>query len=218
MNLIDISNKRYSAKEFDASKKISEEHFEQIKGVLRLSPSSTNMQPWHFIIANTSEGKERVSKATEGFFSFNKPKVMDASHVIVFCARTDADETYMRHLLEQEDKDGRYAKQEFKDQMHAGRKVFADLHRYDFKDLQHWLEKQVYLNMGSLLLGVAALGIDAVPMEGVDLKALDTEFGLRKKGFTALAVVSLGYRKATDFNAALPKSRLPEAEIMTQLA
>ncbi|WP_347374738.1 oxygen-insensitive NAD(P)H nitroreductase [Aequorivita sp. Q41] len=217
MNLIEISNRRYSTKEFDTKKNISEEDIKQIKGLLRLSPSSTNIQPWHFIMTTTQQGKERISKATEGFYIFNKAKVMDTSLVIVFCARTDADTSYMLKVLEQEDKDGRFAKQEFKDQMHAGRKIFADLHRYDYKDLQHWMEKQVYLNMGALLLGVAALGIDAVPMEGVDLKILDQEFALREKGLTAVAVVSLGYRKETDFNATLPKSRFPEEEIITQL-
>ena len=54
-------------------------------------------------------------------------------------------------------------------------------------------------------------------MEGVDLDALDAEFGLREKGFRALVVVSLGYRAADDFNAALPKSRLPEAEVITEI-
>ncbi|GAA5225439.1 oxygen-insensitive NAD(P)H nitroreductase [Membranihabitans marinus] len=217
MNLIDILNNRYSAKEFDPSKKISDEDFEQVKALLRLSPSSANTQPWHFIIANTETGKERIAKSTEGFYIFNKPKVLDASHVIVFCARTEASEEYMKKLLNQEDKDGRFAKPEFKEQMDGARKIFTNFHRYDFKDLQHWMEKQVYLNMGSLLLGVAALGIDAVPMEGIDSKALDEEFGLRERGFTAVAVVSLGYRKESDFNASLPKSRLSEKEVFTEL-
>jgi nitroreductase/dihydropteridine reductase len=77
------------------------------------------------------------------------------------------------------------------------------------------MEKQVYLNIGNLLLGVAALGIDAVPMEGFDAKVLDEELGLRKKGYTAIAVVGLGYRSDNDFNAELPKSRLEEDEIIT---
>jgi nitroreductase/dihydropteridine reductase len=123
----------------------------------------------------------------------------------------------MQSILEQEDKDGRFAAQEFKDQMYGGRMLFANIHRYDLKDLPHWMEKQVYLNMGALLLGAAALGIDACPMEGVDVKALDEEFGLREKGVTALAVVSLGYRKDSDFNAKLPKSRFPEETVITQL-
>lgn len=217
MNLTEILNNRYSAKEFDATKKISDADFQQIKDVLRLSPSSVNLQPWHFLIADTQEGKARIAKGTEGAFHFNTPKVLDASHVIVIAARTDADEDYMNSILEQEDQDGRFAAQEFKDQMHGGRMLFANIHRYDLKDLPHWMEKQVYLNMGALLLGAAALGIDACPMEGVDVKALDEEFSLREKGFTALAVVSLGYRKDSDFNAKLPKSRFPEETVITQL-
>lgn len=217
MNLTEILNNRYSVKEFDTTKKISDSDFEEVKALLRLSPSSVNLQPWHFLIADTDAGKERIAKGTQGFFHFNTSKVLDASHVIVFTARTNTDQTYMKSILEQEDKDGRFATQEFKDQMHGGRMLFTDIHQYDLKDLPHWMEKQVYLNMGSLLLGVAALGIDACPMEGVDVKALDEEFGLRKKGYTAVAVVSLGYRKDTDFNAKLPKSRFPEETIITQL-
>lgn len=215
INVETILKNRYSVKKFDHSKTISDEDFEQVKALLRYSPSSTNIQPWHFIIANTKKGKERIAKGTQGFFQFNTPKVLDASLVIVFSARLNADEEYMSKVLEQEDKDGRYAKEEFKTNVRAGRKLFADMHRYDFKDLPHWLDKQVYLNMGVLLLGVAALGIDAVPMEGVDIKALDKEFGLREKGYMPLAVVSLGYKADDDFNAKVPKSRLPENEIIT---
>jgi len=217
MNLIEILNRRYSTKEFDPNRKISSEDFEQIKALLRMSPSSTNIQPWHFIITDTKEGKERVAKGTQGFYQFNNQKVIDASHVIVFCSKIDTDTNYMLHLLEQEDKDGRYPNEEVKQMMHGARNIFADMHRYDFKDLQHWMEKQVYLNIGNLLLGVATLGIDALPMEGIDMKVLDEEFGLREKGLTAITVVSLGYHADTDFNATTPKSRLPEEEIFTIL-
>ncbi|NPD46939.1 MULTISPECIES: oxygen-insensitive NAD(P)H nitroreductase [unclassified Lentimicrobium] len=219
MNLKEILNWRYSTKEFDSNKKISTEDFEQVKTLLQMSPSSTNIQPWHFVIASTEEGKERIAKGTQGFYQFNEPKVKDASHVIVFCSRTDADEKYMQHLLDTEDKDGRFPNEEIKQMTNGGRNIFANMHRYDFKDLQHWMEKQVYLNIGNLLLGVATLGIDALPMEGVDLKVIDEEFSLREKGFTAVAVVSLGYRTETDFNTTdkTPKSRLSQEEIFTLL-
>lgn len=219
-NVTDILNWRYSTKEFDTNKKISEADFKKVKTLLQMSPSSTNLQPWHFVIAETEEGKKRVTKGTKGFFQFNEPKVLNASHVVVFCSRTSADEAYMQHLLEVEDKDGRYPNDEIKQMMFGGRNIFADIHKYDLKDQQHWMEKQVYLNIGNFLLGVAALGIDALPMEGVDLKAIDEEFELRDKGFTAVAVVSIGYRnEEADFNtpSKTPKSRLPQEEIITVL-
>jgi len=217
MNIKKILDWRYSTKEFDPSKKISAEDFEQIKALLQMSASSTNIQPWHFIIAESEEGKKRVNKGTEGFYSFNASKVSNASHVVVFCAKTEINEAFLKQLLDQEDKDGRYPNEEIKENMHQARKMFTNIHKYDLKDQQHWIEKQVYINLGNLLLGAAALNIDAVPMEGIDVKAIDTEFKLREKGFTAVAVVALGYRTESDFNTPdkTPKSRLPQDEIMT---
>jgi len=217
MNLKEIVNWRYSTKAFNTDKKISAEDFDQLKSILQMSPSSTNLQPWHFIIANDKAGKERIAKGTQGFFHFNTPKVLDASHVIVFASRITADDEFLEKLLEQEDRDGRYAKPEFKADMNKGRNLFVNIHKNDLKDETHWMDKQTYLNMGMLLLGAAALGIDVVPMEGVDTKALDEEFGLREKGYATLAVLALGYRSEDDFNAKLPKSRLPESDIITML-
>ena len=214
-NLVEIMERRYSTKKFDTEKKISEENMQQLKDILRLSASSVNAQPWHFVIAQTEEGKKEIAKSTQGFFGFNEEKVLTASHIVVLCSRTDMTDEYLTHILEKEEADGRFLEEEFKIGMDMGRRTFVNIHKYDLKDLQHWLEKQVYLNMGNLLLGAAALGIDAVPMEGFDMKVLDETLGLRQKGFTAIGVVPLGYRAKDDFNATLPKSRLAEKEVIS---
>ncbi|HCI77200.1 MULTISPECIES: oxygen-insensitive NAD(P)H nitroreductase [unclassified Psychrobacter] len=215
-NITEAMNWRYSTKEFDADKKISAADFQSLKDILRLSPSSTNIQPWHFVIADDEAGKARIAKGTQGMFDFNTAKVKDASHVIIFCSRIYANDEFLHEVLDKEDADGRFAEPKFKEQMHQVRKMFLDIRRYEQKDEPHWLVEQVYLNMGALLLGAATLGIDAVPMEGADLKALDEEFDLRSKDYTAVAVISLGYRSEDDFNADLPKSRLSEASIITK--
>lgn len=215
MNIIDVLNNRYSTKEFDPAKKISDEDFAKVKDLLRLSPSSTNLQPWHFVIAGTEEGKDLVAKSTREKYDFNTPKVLEASHVVIFCSRVEYSEDFLLKVLEKEDQDGRYPQKEFKGQTHGARSWFANMHRYDYKDQAHWMEKQVYLNLGNFLLGVAALGIDALPMEGLDMQVLDDTFGLREKGYTAICAVSIGYRKDNDFNATLPKSRLAEADVFT---
>lgn len=217
MNLIEIMERRYSTKKFDNTRKISAEDMKQIKELLRLSASSVNTQPWHFIIASSEEGKKQISKSTQGFYAFNDEKVLTASDIVVLCARTSMDEDYLQHILEKEDQDGRFANEEIKNGMHGGRSTFVNFHKNDYNDLQYWMDKQVYLNMGSLLLGSAALGIDAVPMEGFDVKILNEELGLTKKGFTAVALVPLGYKANDDFNAQLPKSRLSEEEVFTTI-
>lgn len=58
MDLTNVLKKRYSTKKFDPTKKISSDNLEKIKDLLQLSPSSTNLQPWHFILATTEHGKK----------------------------------------------------------------------------------------------------------------------------------------------------------------
>lgn len=217
MDLLKVLSKRYSTKVFDASKKISDKNMALVESLLQLSPSSTNVQPWHFVLATSDEGKQRIAKGTKGFFSFNEQKVLDASAVVVFASKAQITEDHLDLVLEQEDQDGRFAEAQFKKDVQMGRKIFSDIHKFDYKDQHHWAEKQLYLNLGNFLLGLAHLGIDALPMEGVDMKVLDEEFGLREKGFTSAIVVAIGYGAKEDFNAAIPKSRLPKDTIITRI-
>lgn len=88
MDIVSVALQRYSTKAFDPSKKLTAEEADKIKTLLQYSPSSTNSQPWHFIVASTEEGKARVAKSAAGNYTFNERKMLDASHVVVFCAKT----------------------------------------------------------------------------------------------------------------------------------
>ncbi|WP_439239266.1 oxygen-insensitive NAD(P)H nitroreductase [Lonepinella sp. BR2919] len=206
---------RYSTKVFDANRKISAQDWAEIQDALRQSPSSVNIQPWHFIIADDDAGKARIAKAFANY-PFNANKVIDASHVVVFACLNQASDEFLKAVLAQEDKDGRYATA---DQKKAGddvRRLFLNIHREELKDEPIWFAKQVYLNLGFTLMAAAALGVDSVPMEGADFATLDAEFGLSEKGYHSLAVVAFGYRAEEDFNAKLPKSRLTGDVIFTK--
>ena len=63
MDIISVALKRHSTKAFDASKKLTPEQAEQIKTLLQYSPSSTNSQPWHFILVDEPESREKVVEA-----------------------------------------------------------------------------------------------------------------------------------------------------------
>lgn len=217
MNITDFAAKRYTTKAFDPSKKIPAEQFAQIRELLRLAPSSTNSQPWHFIVASSEEGKQRVAKGTPEAFAYNAPKVLNASHVVVLCAPTSIDPAHQQAILEQEAQDGRFASDEAKTMQHNVRVHYANLHQNVLNDVQHWMEKQVYIALGTVLLGAATLEIDACPIEGFDAKALDAELGLAEKGLRSVVLVAFGYRADSDFNAKLPKSRLKADAIFTEL-
>lgn len=217
MDLMKALNTRYSTKSFDPTKKLSQDDIETIEKLLQLAPSSTNVQPWHFVMATTDEGKQRVAKASQGFFSFNEPKILNASAVIVFATKADITEDHLLRILEKEKADGRFANAQVESDTHKARSTFVNIHKNDIKDAQHWAEKQVYLNLGNLLLGLSTMGLDALPMEGLDMNLLDEELGLSEKGFTSTFAVAVGYKASDDYNAELPKSRLPREEIITYI-
>lgn len=217
MDIASILTKRYTAKAFDPDRKIDPAIVAQIEMLLRYSPSSTNFQPWHFIIAETEQGKARVAKATVGRYAFNSEKITKASHVVVLCARATIQDQDLAAVLSQEDKDGRFADPQAKETQHQGRSYFVNRHRFELRDAAHWMDKQVYLALGFLLLGAATLGVDACPIEGFDQVALDEELGLRSQNLNSTVIVALGYHSDADFNANLPKSRLPADAVLTKI-
>lgn len=217
MNIAELATTRYTTKAFDPSRKVPADLIEQLKTLLQYSPSSTNSQPWHFIFAHTEAGKARVAEATSGNFAFNTDKVKNASHVVVLCVREDLDEAHLQALLNQEAQDGRFASAEAQANQHALRSRFVSAHRDVLQDAPAWMEKQVYLALGTLLLGAAALGIDACPIEGLDVPQLNRSLDLPAKGLRGVVLVALGYRSEADFNAKLPKSRLPQSVVISEL-
>ncbi|WP_075181801.1 oxygen-insensitive NAD(P)H nitroreductase [Pantoea sp. 1.19] len=216
MNLKKLSLERYSTKSYDSSKTIPPGTLHELMALLRYAPSSVNSQPWHFLLVGSHDGKARLTRAVGDAFAFNQSKVRDASHTVVFCVRRVLTDAYLADILAQEAADGRFAKPDAEATTDQVRKGFVNIHR-EAGDVSEWMEKQVYLALGSGLLGAAALGLDATPIEGFDTAAVDAEFGLAEQGLRSLVLMTVGYRSESDFNAALPKSRLREQAVVTEL-
>ncbi len=211
-----IVHERKTTKAFEAGQALTPAQSAAVRELLRMSPSSTNAQPWHFFIAKTDGAKRRIAAGAAGNFAYNEPKIMNAAEVVVLCARTRLDDGYLTQVLDQETQDGRLANDEARTNQHNVRKGYVQKHEAAGSVL-NWTARQVYIALGFLLLGAAEIGVDACPIEGFDCKAVDAELGLEAKGLTSVVVVALGHKSAADFNAALPKSRLAEAVVITEL-
>lgn len=216
MDIVELMQKRYSCKSFNKDKTIPEDTMKRIKELLRLAPSSTNVQPWKFIIVSTEQGKEMLAESAHDIYSFNKDKILYSSASVIFSYQKNITDEYLEHLTDKEQEDGRFAQEKFKIDNHNGRKMFVDMHKNEYKDIAHWCEKQVYINLGCFIAGVAVLGLDSIVMEGVDMNMIDEKFNLNKDGFKSCTVVSLGYHSDDDFNLTLPKSRLSPEEIIEE--
>ncbi len=216
MDIARIAAARYTTKAYDPAKRIDAALMEQLQTLLHLAPSSINSQPWHFIFASNDAGKARIARATTGPYGANEAKVLNASHVVVLCAKNGWSDEHIQEVIEQEYLDGRFPSVDAKEKTFAGRNFYVDLHK-KLGDTQQWMEKQVYIALGALLFGAGALGIDATPIEGFDRAALDKELDLKERGLTSVVLAALGYHSSDDFNAGLPKSRLPVDQVITHL-
>ena len=86
---------RYATKQFDTTRKVSDEDLEKILEAIRMTPTSFGLQPYHFYVITNQEIKDKIQAA-----GWNQPQIGTASHLIVFTARTDF-ETNKNEFFEQ---------------------------------------------------------------------------------------------------------------------
>lgn len=209
MNLNALIETGHFTKVYDPNRRIPDDVFDTFVKFIYSIPTSVNAQSTHYIVASSPEARYRIADHMGEGFEFNVPKIRNASHVIVLATRETLSNEYLDELHAKEMTDGKFPNDALAEQWKATVRMWVDLHRYDLKDLQHWMEKQTYLALGMSLMAAEELGINASPIEGFNSRTLDAELGLREKGFTATVLLALGYRDGSDFYAKTPKSRLP---------
>lgn len=199
MNFRSIAEKRYTTKKFDASKKISKDKIEDLKHILKLSPSSINSQPWLFTFISHSETKNALADAS----FFNAPKIKNASHLVVFSVQDNL-EQFERHVEDNlAEGSVNYYKQFVKEQ--PAEKTI------------NWLSQQVYITLGFFLAACAAMEIDSTPMEGIEPEKYKDI--LKIKDHKVLFSVAIGYRDTKDGNQPelVGKSRLSTEKVIQSI-
>jgi nitroreductase len=201
---------RYATKSFDSSRTIPAATWAALEDALVLTPSSFGLQPWRFL-----DIRDPALRTQLRAHSWNQPQVTDASHFVVFAARTEITAADIAHLLDRTaELYGRPVAtlDAYRQLMESS--LLADARK---PHLQCWAARQAYIALGQLLTAAALLGVDACPMEGFDAAQYDELLGVRKDGYTSLAAVALGYRAEGDKYATLPKVRYPKAEVIKTL-
>lgn len=190
MSFLAIAESRYTTKKYNPNEKISVEQIEELKEILRLSPSSINSQPWKFVFVTEQAKKEQLAKVS----FFNEPKVIAASNLVVFYAIDDISN--------------------FEEQVRQNLPEGAMAYYNQFlkplpeAEIKAWFQHQVYLSLGFFLAACASLNIDSTPMEGINVEEYQKILPLA--GYKPLFAVAIGYRDAEDTNqpSVKAKSRL----------
>ena len=190
MSFLDSMQNRYTTKNYDNTKKIAQDKIDQLKEILRLSPSSINSQPWKFTFVNNENTRKQLSEISW----HNTQKVLDCDTVVVFSRYDNLDL--------------------FEDQIKASLHPGAVGYYMEFvkpkptPEIKAWFDRQVYIALGIFLGACAEMGIDATPMEGIEPENYDKVLG--DTDFNSIVAVAIGYRDDEDFNqpSKKPKSRL----------
>lgn len=210
-------NSRYTAKKYDATKRISTEDMDVIKESLRLSASSINSQPWKFIVLESEEAKERFHGTFSNMFQFNQPHAREASHTILFAHNPSFDKVQYRKVVDAEVSSGHLPAERYNDML-EGAFGFVELNTDESGFNGNWTKAQSYIALGNTLHTLARMGIASTSMEGVDAKLIGEEFKDELGGYVCDFALALGYPKLDeDYNYGLPKARLPLEEVITVL-
>ncbi|MFN3015861.1 nitroreductase family protein [Vibrio coralliilyticus] len=210
-------NTRYTAKKYDASKRISAVDMEVIKEAIRLSASSINSQPWKFIVLESDEAKQRFHNTFANMHQFNQPHAKEASHTILFAHNPRFTKDNYKKVVDAEVTSGHLPAERYNDMLN-GAFGFAELNTDETGFNGNWTKAQTYIALGNTLHTLARMGIASTPMEGVDPELIGEEFKEELEGFVCDFALALGYHKdGEDYNHGLPKARLPLEEIITTL-
>ena len=212
MDTLKIAQSRYTSKAYDPEKKIPPETLNTLLEVLRLSPSSINIQPWQFLVAQSIQAKQKIADAMPGRYAYNVPKILNSSDVIIFSAKSDINPAHLDKILNAEDTAGRFRTPESKAAQRETRLNYVEL--YKETNIDGWVDNQIHIALGTALFAAQTLNLDATPIGGFDAQQLDENLQLQDKGLRSVVLLALGYHGEEDFNAGLPKARLLKEDVI----
>jgi nitroreductase len=178
---------RRATPSFDGSP-IPAEDLRQILDAGLHAPSGYNLQPWRFVVVQSTEQKKKLRTA-----SYNQGKVEEASAVIVACGDADGWRKDLELVLEKGRKGGMpesYAAQ-------AQSSVPNYMSSFSSGQMQGWLNKQVMLAFTHMMLMAEVMGYDTAPMEGFEQDKVHEVLRL-PLSYWVVALLAVGHSKGPD--------------------
>ena len=182
--IIEDLNWRFACKSFDKDKKLSEEQINDIKQIIKLTPTSYGLQPFRVLIIENTELREKLKTA-----SFMQAQVTDASHFLVFVANKDIKSRIMKY------KDmliNNGSTPEAAEKMTA--MMTGVLGGLDDKSIYSWAAMQSYIALGSVMNSLASMKLDSSPMEGFNKNEYNKILELNTEREEVAVALAIGYR------------------------
>jgi nitroreductase len=192
----------------DPTKSVPLEKVEKILEAIRLTASSSGLQPYEVLVITNKAIREKIKA-----IAWDQTQIVDSSYLLVFAAW----DTYTADRINQSF-DMTEKIRNFKSE--AGdiyrQKLLSGYTARDAETNYNHAAKQAYIGLGTALIAAAYEEVDCTPMEGFDPIALDEILNLKAKGLRSVVMLPLGYRKADeDWLLNLKKVRKPKESFIT---
>lgn len=209
MQLSDALQWRYATKKMNGQT-VPQDQLDQILEAIRMSPSSSGLQPYRVMVISDPELKAKLQPAC-----FGQSQIVDCSHLLVFAAWDHYDhdrfEAAFQRMIDERGLPAD-AMDAYKTQLRSGYDALG-------KEWQgQHAAKQAYIALGIGMVAAAELQVDATPMEGFQPPAVDEILGLHNHGLRSACLLALGYRDAAnDWLVNMKKVRVSHNEFFTFL-
>ena len=210
MSLVDKLQWRYATKKMDASKVVPKEKLEQILEAIRLSASSSGLQPYEILVVTNQAIREKIRA-----IAWDQSQITDCSYLLVFAAWDDYTAQRINDAFDMTEE-----MRNFKSESGTAyrKNLLANYTTRDPEVNFTHAAKQAYIALGTALIAAAYEQVDSTPMEGFDPLALDEILNLKAKGLRSVVLLTLGYRKADeDWLVNLKKVRRPKDQFISRI-
>jgi nitroreductase len=185
MNVVERMEWRYAVKAMNGEK-VSGDKIERILEAIRLSPSSSGLQPYELLVVTNPELKTQLRAA-----AYNQGQVEDCSHLLVFAAWDTYTEDRINKWFDLVNEERNMKSEGWENYRNALLKSYPP--RPAEVNFDH-ASKQAYIALGIAMLAAAMEEVDCTPMEGFIPAEVDRILGLEAKGLKSVLLLPLGYR------------------------
>jgi nitroreductase len=208
-DVLSLLSWRYATKNMDAAKTVPDDKLEHILEAIRLSASSSGLQPYQVLVVTDPAIKAQIKP-----FAWNQSQVTDCSHLLVFAAWDNytADRINMMFDLVNEQRG-------FKNEGWEAyrQKLLAFYPQRSAEENFEHAARQAYIGLGSALIAAAEVQVDSTPMEGFEPAKVDEILNLRADGLRSVLLLPLGYRaESGDWLVNLAKVRRSSADFIVR--
>src|SRR5450830_1364853 len=163
--LIAQLNWRYATKKFNPSKIVAHDAVERILEAIRLTATSSDLQPFEVFVVTNVEIREKIKA-----IGWNQEQITDCSHLLVFAAWDDITADRVNAMF---DLTNQVRGQVSEDWENYRQQLLGIVAQRSQEENYQSAARQAYIGLGTALIAAAFERVDSTPMEGFDPAALD---------------------------------------------